>query len=235
MPLDHYVSQVHLKNFYSPALGELMFAMRKSDLKQFQCRSQDVCRIEEGTTNKYLSEPRAVEEFLQTVEPKYNAALDNFRKGDYGTESIHALSGFIGYVTCCSPAAMRINVAPLETILLETAKLLDAKGIFGKSPESLGNKTLTELLKDGTVKFDVDRKYPQAIGISNIIERVSIYGNSSWEILLNDTNSPYLTSDFPAAIELVPAERNMRRIVPLAPDVAVRITPDLKMCAVRQI
>lgn len=229
MPLDHYVSQVHLKNFYSPALDNLMFAMRKSDLKEFQCRSQDVCRIEEGSTNKYLTEPREVEDFLENVEPKYNAAVSNFRKGNYDVESIHALSGFIAYITCCSPTALRINIVPLETMLVETAKVLDAQGIIEKAPEALGNKTMTELLKEGTVKFDVDPKYPQAVGISNIIERVSIYGNAHWEILFNNTDSPYLTSDFPAAIEPLVDEANMRRIVPLAPDIAVRITPDIKM------
>jgi hypothetical protein len=56
MALDHYVSQVHLKNFYSPALNGMMYAIRKSDLKRFQTRSKNVCRIEEGSTNAYLME-----------------------------------------------------------------------------------------------------------------------------------------------------------------------------------
>ena len=54
MPLDHYVSQVHLKNFYSPVLDGLMYGIRKSDLKCFRTKSQDVCRIEDGSTNAYL-------------------------------------------------------------------------------------------------------------------------------------------------------------------------------------
>ena len=61
MPLDHYVSQVHLKNFNSPALD---------DLKRFRTKSQDVCRIEDGSTNAYLKENRAIEEFLKDVEPR---------------------------------------------------------------------------------------------------------------------------------------------------------------------
>jgi hypothetical protein len=40
MALDHYVSQVHLKNFYSPALDGLMYAIRKSDLKRFPTKSR---------------------------------------------------------------------------------------------------------------------------------------------------------------------------------------------------
>lgn len=51
MALDHYVSQVHLRSFYSPALGDLMHATRKSDLKQFCCNSKSVCRIEGGSSN----------------------------------------------------------------------------------------------------------------------------------------------------------------------------------------
>jgi hypothetical protein len=71
MPLDHYVSQVHLKNFYAPALGELMHAFRKSDSKQFSTKAPDVCRITDHNTNPFLQHPRVIEEFLKTVEPKY--------------------------------------------------------------------------------------------------------------------------------------------------------------------
>jgi hypothetical protein len=64
MPFDHYVSQVHLKNFNSPALDGELFAIRKSDLKRFQPRSRDICRIEDGSTNPYLTESQAIEDFL---------------------------------------------------------------------------------------------------------------------------------------------------------------------------
>ena len=70
MALDHYVSQVHLKQFYSPSLGELMYATKKSDLKSFQCNSKSVCRIEGNSSNYYLTNDRAIEDFLRGVEPK---------------------------------------------------------------------------------------------------------------------------------------------------------------------
>src|ERR1035441_5241978 len=68
MPLDHYVSQVHLKQFFSLALGSRLYATKKSDLKSFQCHSKDVCRIEDGSTNAYLINDRAIEEFLRGIE-----------------------------------------------------------------------------------------------------------------------------------------------------------------------
>ena len=67
MALDHYVSQVHLKNFYSPLLGEAFYAIRKDELKIFHQSSSGVCRIEENSTNAYLREDRIVEEVEKEI------------------------------------------------------------------------------------------------------------------------------------------------------------------------
>ena len=81
--------------------------------------------------------------------------------------------------------------------------MLDAKGKIEKAPEALGNKSLTELLQDGTLKFTIDPKYPQAMGIVAITHHASVFGNSPWEILRNfDPSNPFFTSDYPAAIEV---------------------------------
>jgi hypothetical protein len=233
MALDHYVSQVHLKNFYSPVTGRL-FALRKSDLKRFQPRSRDVCRIEDGSTNAYLNNDRAIEEFLRDIEPKYNVALALLRRRDINKECIHVVAGFAAYVACCAPAAMRIHAEPLKGTLEATARLLDRQGLFGKAPPSLGNKSMTELLAEGIVHFDVDHRYPQALGISSIKERLSDWGNSYWEILHNEEpDTQFLTSDFPVAIELRP-DHAVNTIVPLAPVLAVRIVPDVQRARAEQ-
>ena len=52
-----------------------MYAIRKSDMKEFETRANDVCRIEEGSTNAYLRQDRAVEEFLLRVEFPGSGAL----------------------------------------------------------------------------------------------------------------------------------------------------------------
>jgi hypothetical protein len=230
MALDHYISQVHLKNFYSPALDGLMYAMRKSDLKRLRTKSQDVCRIEEGSTNAYLIEDRAIEEFLKDVEPRYNASLAKLRENKIDQECIFCVAGFAAYVVACSPAAMRINSGPLKASLKSAASILDAQGVFPEAPKALGEKSMTELLADGTVKFEVDAKYPQAIGISNVTHHVSVFGNSPWEILHNgEADNPFFTSDFPAAIEVADLNTPINRIVPLAPDLAIRILPDIRL------
>ena len=228
--LDHYVSQVHLRNFYSPALGGLMHAIRKSDLKRFRCNSESVCRIEEGSTNAYLKNNRAVEEFLLSVEPKYNSSVSKLRSGIIDPECIHAFAGFVAYVASCTPAAMRIHIAPLESQLQSTAAILDRQGLLPRASAILGSKTASELLADGTIHFEVDPKYPQAIGIDTMVARVSTYGNSHWEILVNDDqDNPFFTSDYPIALEEMRNRQIPNWIVPITPDLAIRIVPDIKL------
>jgi len=205
-----------------------MYAMRKSDLKLFTPDSQSVCRIEDGSTNAYLKEDRMIEEFLKTIEPNYNSALTKLIEGKIDHECIYAIAGFIAYVYSCSPTGMRIFSEPLkgvvETLVIDAEK----RGLIPLPPEELGGARLAELLRKGDVEIRVDPKYPQAIGISSILRNVAVFGNFKWDVLLNrfDQN-PFFTSDFPVAIEATMDWRVVNKIVPLAPNVAVRIRPDL--------
>jgi hypothetical protein len=229
MALDHYVSQVHLKQYYSPALGALMYATKKSDLKSFRCNSESVCRIKENSTNAYLINNRAIEEFLRFVEPKYNASIAKLRDGDIDLECVRAISGFAAFVACCAPATMRIHIAPLESMIAAEVAILDRRGLLPRAPPELGDKTATELFADGTARAIIDPKYPQAVGISTFRDRVALYGNCTWEILLNnEPTCPFFTSDYPVALEA--RDTNLANwVVPLAPNLAIKIIPDVRL------
>lgn len=231
MSLDHYVSQVHLKNFYSPDLGgKQMHALRKKDLYGFPCSSRDVCRLNEGSTNEYLREPRKIEEFLETIEPKYNSSLEKLRLREIDQETVYVLSGFAAYIGVCSPTAMRLHAEPLRTIVDATARVLEQTGALGEVPSYFEGKSISDLLDTSEIKIKIDEKYPQAIGIASILQRASSWGNSSWEVLLNqDEKSPFFTSDFPLAIEITQDPRVLNRIIPLSPDIALRIKPDINL------
>ena len=144
-------------------------------------------------------------------------------------DTVYVIAGFAAYVTSCSPAAMRLHVAPLNSTVEATGKILDASGEIPRAPEALGRKTYTELIESGILKTTIDEKYPQALGINGIMERVNIWGNSAWDILVNEhaKDSPFFTSDFASGIELSDDPRIINRLVPLAPDLALRIRPDL--------
>jgi hypothetical protein len=228
MSLDHFVSQVHLKNFYSPKLGALMYAIRKSDLKLFTPNAQSVCRIEDGSTNSYLREDRIVEAFLKRIEPRYNAALEKLITDKIDPECIFVIAGFVAYVSTCSPAAMRIHSEPLKAVVEDTAGMLDSKGSLPPPPAKLGGKSLTELLQSGKIHISINSKYPQAIGIASILFLTITYGNFDWDVLINPfEDSPFFTSDFPIAIERTDNPRILNRVIPLAPHLSIRIRPNL--------
>lgn len=122
---------------------------------------------------------------------------------------------------------MRVQSAPLKAMLESSARALDATGAFPAPPTSLEGASLTELLRKGAINFRVDPKYPQAIGIANILKMVLTFGNSAWEVLHNPFEGcPFFTSDFPAAIEESSDPLVLDRIVPLTPSLAVRLCPD---------
>jgi len=227
MPLDHYVSQVHLKNFYSPKLKNLMYAIRKSDLKFFTPNAQSVCRINDGSTNSYLALDRAVEELLKKIEPKYNATLEKLSADNIDAECIYTIAGFVAYVLTCSPAGIRINSTPLKSIVEESGRLMDSKNLFPVPPPELGGVNPTDLLDSGKVSVKIDSKYAQALGIDSIQSCIKKFGNRTWDILLNPfDDSPFFTSDFPVAIEKTKDPRVFNGVVPLSPKLAIRIRPD---------
>jgi len=136
------------------------------------------------------------------------------------------LAGWIAYVETSSPAAMRLGAAMLSPFVEEMAKHADAAGNLPPAPPSLGGKSLSELLRDGTVGVDVDPKYPQALAVDGWSERVRIYSNCRWQFLLNDhLDSPFFTSDYPIIAEPAGAPHLANKVVPLSPTLAVRIIP----------
>lgn len=238
MPLDHYIPQVHLKNFYSSVLqGEKMFGCRKRDGLIFPCQAKEVCRIENGSTNEYLLQDRAIEDFLKAIEPNYNESVAALRNGKFNKEDIFVIAGFAAFVTSCSPTAMRLGSNPLKSIVESTTTMLDQMGHIPNAPDELGElggKSISELLNEGSVVVRIDEKYPQAMGISQILERVGIWGNSRWELIHNNfVAGPFFTSDFASAVEPSLDNRILNRLFPLTPDFAVRIHPNFEAKEVR--
>lgn len=148
--------------------------------------------------------------------------------GNFDSECIYVIAGFVSYIITCSPAAMRINSEFLRGTVEETARQLDAQDQLPLPPVALGGASLTELIEDGKLRIEIDEKYPQAHGISSILSHVKIFGNSDWEVLINPfEDSPFFSSDFPVAIERSSDPRVLNRLVPLTPYLAIRIKPNI--------
>lgn len=226
MPLDHYVSQVHLRNFYSPELSDKMYAFRKSDGSCFTPNSSSVCGINDGSTNKFLNEERIIEDFLETIEPHYDCAVDDLLRENISTATIYVLAGFVSYVLTCSPTGGRLLQKPLEKIVKNTANFLEKHGNMPPLPKIFGDKSIKELFEEDVIQVKVDSKYPQAICTKQIFSHLAIFGNCKWDILINNNvEDPFFTTDFPIGFELTKDPVIQNKIVPLRPNVAIKIIP----------
>ena len=204
-----------------------MYAIRKSDLKMFTPNSISVCRIPDGNTTTFLNEPRAVEEFLNTIEPKYNTALNKIESKIIDEEVIYTIAGFVAYISTCSPTSIRTQTVIHKSMIETVAKALDENNKLPKPPDSIKFKNLTEMLNAGAIKLNVDTKYTQAVAISAINDLLLSFSNSSWEFLINTFNdSLFLTSDHPVALEQTNSIASIK-IIPLSPRLAVRIIPTI--------
>lgn len=205
-----------------------MHAIKKETLEYFTPSPKSVCAIQDGSTNQYFENERVVEEFLETIEPNYNDAVNALLAENPDGQAIYTIAGFISYVSTCSPTAMRLHGSMVKEIVEITAKSIDRQGAIETPPESLGGKSLTDLINSGTVNIKIDKKYPQAIGIEQIINQTTMLGNFIWEILINPfEDSPFFTSDYPTVFEKTADIRFCNRVVPLATNIAVRIRPNL--------
>lgn len=227
MALDHFVSQVHLRKFYATALNrKKMYAWRKSNLDHFISDSRDVCRIPEGSTNPYFAEPRAVEEFLRLVEPRYNRACSAALRGNMEFEDVFSLAGFGAFVTASSPTAVRLGQGSIAALAESDARLLDESGMLERSPKELGHRSLSQLLDDNALAINIDGKFAQAVGIGLVLELTNGFANTPWDFVRNPfEDSPFLTSDFPVALAARKGELALRRFIPVQPDLGVFISP----------
>ncbi|MBL8726003.1 MAG: hypothetical protein JNK49_18300 [Planctomycetes bacterium] len=192
----------------------------------FRPGTHSICRVIDGNTNPYLSDPRSVEGIIKPIEGGYARAVERVGASQVDGNSAVVLAGWIAYVETSSPAAMRLGAAMLSPFVEESAKAAKAAGELPPSPPELGGMSLSELLSDGTVGVNVDPKYPQAMAIEGWSEPVRLCSHCRWQFLLNDhPDSPFFTSDYPISAEPVGAPRLANKVVPLSPTLAVRIIP----------
>lgn len=225
MARDHFVSQVHLKQFIDPNDGRRTNAVRKSDLKVFSPRPKDVCAVENGNSNPYLVEERLIERLLAEIEPAYEPNLQKIRNGCVDGRVREVFGGFAAAVMISAPTFRRLARPAITRALIEHAKRLHEAEPFPPFPIS-GNskydgKSLPELIESGLIKFNVDMQMPQAMVAAKLGNLVNIFTNCDWEILQLSGEGRLLTSDFPfALLDSVHRDR-CSRFMPLSVDLGI--------------
>ena len=161
-----------------------------------------------------------IEDFLPYIEKNYKDSIEKIKNGKINPDIIYVIAGWVAYVNSCSPAGMRIHSEHPKALAYEIARSLESRGMLPHSE----NFSLTDSLDSGDVVIKVDPKHPQSLGIKNIEKCTYMLGNYRWEALINNfTDSPFFTSDYPIAIENSRNAIFSNLIIPLSPNLALRI------------
>jgi len=226
MALDHYVPRVYLRHFCSDEQDQFIYAFSKNNLNPFRPNIKKICSINNGNTNIYTEDYRAIEKFLKEIEPKYDSTINKLSSNKIDTECIHVISGLVAYIRSCSPASQRIRSEHLKCIVEEETRRLSNQGVLPEPPPELGFGSLSEMLTNNQLQVEIDKKYPQAIGINLIQETTRTFETSQWEVLLNEhKENNFFTSDYPTAIERNYKTKHFNILIALSPSLALRIHP----------
>lgn len=96
MPKDHYIAQTYLKHFTDPALKCQIHAYSKANLSHFTPTPRNICCQEGWDTNPFLKDnERVVGEYLQIIEPRWDAALENFKAAVHDEEAKYFMAGYV--------------------------------------------------------------------------------------------------------------------------------------------
>lgn len=225
MALDHYVSQVHLKQFLRQSDKKLLLATRKTDLFEFTPKPKDVCRLEDGSTNEFLTENRAVEDFLKEIEPAYDPCLERIRNGDLDWRSRQVFGGFLAYVQTYTPAAIRMFDPMIRKELENTIHHLEVSGelkpIDCPSLPDWHGKSISQLKAEGKVKLDINLKMPQAMATTQLYNIRDSLASSDVTILRPRGSNRFLTSDFPSIILGHHENKFAQRFLPISPKLGI--------------
>ena len=136
------------------------------------------------------------------------------------------VAGYMANLMTCTPAWRRVGMIMVEQKIranLSFAKRMKLK--HGGQPEL--DVEAVEALENGQIAIDVDPDYIKGLATKNLMQYTWIMYNLDWEVLLNDSAVPLLTSDNPCALSYFGSPHEpVRRILPITPQLAVTMQFD---------
>jgi hypothetical protein len=186
MAKDHYVAQTYLKHWYDPKNKPPLQVYRKSDLKHFPCRPRDVCHEWDGDLiTEYLTDPARLGKFRKIFEPRWKPTVERLSAGKIDPKDKLVLSIAWAHFFLCPPAQRQI-----------------AKGIHANEVRAMARSLFEgHRLDPATLNIEFEREadFFKGFGTRHLASATWAFYNQVWIILLNETATPFITSDNPAA------------------------------------
>lgn len=225
---DHYIPQGYLRQWLDSSAGERLSAVVKGDLKLIHPKTQDVCRRKNHSTNKFLPEPRFIEEVLKEFEPSLPADITYVVEHGIKRRIQKRLSLFIAFLRLYTPAAMRVAAARAvsEAIIgFHENQIGPTEDRIAEYVSETGEfHPIRYIRGDGAVWFSIDkekRREVQAHLVARFGEYVKYNLERHWQPILIDCDGEFLTSDNPIISMMSICGRYGGIFVPLSPKLGV--------------
>ena len=191
---DHYVSQTFLRGFTN-ADGFLLPYYKGSPTPSGKATlPKSVCVESDGDSNKYFQDPRILDSYLPQFENPWKENVDRLRAHELDYVTKYQMSGYIAFLRACTPTAKRIGQELIKAVLRPTV-IETAQRVLNDSPPS--DPTIADMIQHAIdrreLEVDIDREFPHAIGIGNLLKSTARFFNGEWHVLINNTSVPFLT------------------------------------------
>jgi hypothetical protein len=228
MPKDHYVAQTYLRSFTNKDGWLIPYYKGQRIIVGKAKSTKSVCCADNGSTTKYLVEPRILENFLKPIETNWPANVQAIKSGRYNIEIRQEVAAYLACLRLCTPTATRKGCSSLAAIVRMTTKQLADQGKLNHpdfSPEF--NQQMLHHLYQNELSYEVDSQYALARAVLCIPNLIKMYLHADWKILLHDGGN-FLTSDNPLCLYYPNNNPQYAwTYAPLTTDMAVLIRPDL--------
>lgn len=222
---DHYVPRTYLELFLDSTSRGRLYAYSKRTGKAFQTAPASVCCERDGDFNpKYLRHPHLLGEFRAIYESQLQSSIRSLEARRASVTDKHVIAMFMASLIATMPAWKRAGT--------EIANQLWKRHLVLQREMRIKHNVLAdfpmegiEMLERGELEIATDADYVKAVATRSLMPTALSLFQEDWIIGINETTTPFLTSDYPFAIDWVGdyLEGVMYRHLPLTPRVSVTV------------
>lgn len=225
---DHYIPQVYLRCFAtdqkSKKRSKEVWVYEKpniidgnlSPINFRPVKIKEICQIK-GWDNFNDSRKRsALNKFLNKIENGYNNALKNFRNGQFSDKDKQYIACNVARMSLWTPKEVKLFASWLSI------KQKVREGVLHSNEESAFLASHFLNFYENSDKINDNLRFAKEHLLPHILDDGYSYFMMSWTVLINQTDTAFLTSDNPVC-GIHSLQDNVDFYVPLAPDLGIKI------------
>jgi hypothetical protein len=226
MPRDHFAAQTYQKHF--GGTDGLLHVYRKSG-GHFRCRPKAICyEVDGDIIREFLKDEALLGNFRKIFEPAWNDAITDLENGVCDAAVKLAVAGYWTNLMVCTPAWTRVCMKIQAHDSLRTVRAHDAIMTQAGKPDPKLKAMLAEF-DAGQYRVEAKRDAMRAMNATHLTRHAWQLYNTDWTVIRNASDTDFITSDNPVALDDPGAwrggEQGFPRYLPITPRLCLHMEP----------